>query len=68
MALRTKFMRKIELPDNPKNRGIDGYILKNLCVLINTRPETAKIVFTDDEIDKDNWKYSIDTDGYNKHI
>ena len=65
MALRTKFMRKIELPDNPKNRGIDGYILKNLCVLINTRPETAKIVFTDDEIDKDNWKYSIDTDGYN---
>ena len=65
MALRTNIMKKINLPTIPKNRGIDGYILKNICNIIKIRPEQTKIVFTDDEIDKNNWKYSLDTDGYN---
>ena len=65
MALRTDIMKKIELPKMPKKAGIDGFILFNLCTLIQIRPEEKKIVFTDDEIDSENWKYSLDTDGYN---
>jgi len=65
MALRTKLMKKIPLSVNPKRRGLDGYILYNLVKLIEKRPEEEKIIFCDDEIDKNNWKYTLDTDGLN---
>ena len=65
MALRTNIMRKIPLPIEPKRAGLDGYILYNISILTKIRPEETKIVFTDDDIDNNNWKYSLDTDGHN---
>ena len=65
MALRTDIMKKINLPFKPLKSGLDGYILKNMISIIDLRPEENKIIFSDDEIDKDNWEYSLDTDGYN---
>lgn len=65
MALRTDIMKKIKLPLEPKRAGLDGYILNYITKLTNIRPEEEKIIFTFDEIDKNTWKYSLDTDGYN---
>ena len=65
MALRTDIMKKVKLSINPKRAGLDGYILYQIFNIINIIPSEKKIIFTDDEIDKDNWKYSLDTDGYN---
>ena len=67
MALRTEIMKQIPLPKIPKRKSLDGYILYYNTKISNVNPEQKKIVFTDDEIDKENWKFSIDTDGYN-HI
>ena len=65
MALRTNIMKIIPLPQVPKRSGLDGYILFNISIIIKIRPEEKKIIFTDVEIDSDNWKYSLDTDGFN---
>ena len=65
MALRTNIMKLIPISPEPKRSGLDGYILYNMSYIIGYRPEETKIVFTDDEVDEDNWKYSIDTDGHN---
>ena len=65
MSLRTNIMKKISLPLKPKRCAIDTYIILQTFKLTSLRPEEHKIIFSDDEIDKDNWKYSLDTDGYN---
>lgn len=67
MALRTGLVKKIMFPIIPKNKGVDGYVFKSMVSMTNYRPETTKIIFTDDEIDPENWKRSLCTDGFN-HI
>lgn len=62
MALRTEDMRRITLPDEPLLAGIDKYIF---ITLLKNKPSDQKIIYTDDEIDPNNWKGSLDTDGYN---
>ena len=63
MALRTKDMLKIK----PKSicKGIDNYIRRSLESIHKINLSKNKYIFTDDEIDPHNWKYSIDTDGLN---
>lgn len=63
MALSLNIMKKIPL--KLIKRGIDGYILSYVSSITGIRMEEKKIIYTDDEICKDNWKYSLDTDGYN---
>jgi hypothetical protein len=65
MALKTNIMKQVPLPNSPLRAGLDGYILYNITKIINISPEERKIIFDDQEINKDNWKYSLDTDGYN---
>ena len=65
MATRTELVKKLSFSKNPLRSGIDSYLLSEICKIIKKRPEEEKIIFTDDEIDKDNWKYSLDTDGNN---
>lgn len=65
MALRTNIIKLIKLPKYPIRAGLDGYILYNISKIIGISPEQQKIIFTDGEIDKENWKYSLDTDGFN---
>jgi len=65
MALRTALVKNIKFPIIPKNKGIDGYVFKSMVSMTNYRPETTKIIFTDDEIDPENWKHSLCTDGFN---
>ena len=65
MATRTELVKKLSFSKNPLRSGIDSYLLSEICKIIKKRPEEEKIIFTDDEIDKDNWKYSLDTDGFN---
>ncbi len=62
MALRTQDMKRIK-PIN-KNRGIDRYIRESIIKLHKININT-KYIFTDSELDKNNWKYSLDTDGCN---
>lgn len=57
MALRTKDM--LYIPYSNLYMGIDKYILSNI------KGKTKKYIYFDTEIDKNNWKYSIDTDGAN---
>ena len=65
MATRTQLVQKLSFSKLPLRSGIDSYLLSEICKMIKKRPEENKIIFTDDEIDKENWKYSLDTDGYN---
>lgn len=65
MALKTKIMKKIPLPYKPLRAGLDGYILYQMTKITSKNPEVEKIIFTDDEVDKDNWKFSLDTDSFN---
>ena len=65
MALRTNIMKMISFSEKPKRSGLDAYILNNISKIINIRTDQKKIIFLDDEIDTNNWKYSLDTDGYN---
>jgi hypothetical protein len=64
MALRTEIMKKINLPPQPKRSSIDNYILTHMYNLL-PHLKNKQIVFTDEEVDKNNYKYSLDTDGYN---
>ena len=65
IALRTNIMKLIDLPEKQKQNGLNGYILYNVIKIINIKPEEIKIIFTDNEIDSENWKYSLCIDGYN---
>ena len=65
MALRTAIMKKISLPVIPIFKYIDAYIFKAIVNIIKINPNKTKMIFCDDEVDKDNWKYSLATDGYN---
>lgn len=58
-------MRQIPLPELPKRAGLDGYILFHITQIIGISPEEKKIIFNDDEVDPDNWRKSLDTDGHN---
>lgn len=60
MALRTELMKNITLPHKPKLTGIDNYIYGQIAL-----KNINKIILVDNTIDPDNWKYSLDTDGYN---
>lgn len=62
MAIRTKDMKKI--PSVERNKGIDGFILANIRKMNNLK-KTPGHIFPDTSIIKDNWKYSLDTDGHN---
>ncbi len=62
MALRTPDMRRIK--PIKKNRGIDRYIRESIVKIHRIKP-LGKYIFTDGEIDKNNWKYGFDTDGCN---
>ena len=65
MALRTSLMRKIPLSEKPLRSCIDSYIFKNLVKLNDLNPNKEKIIFNDDEIDSNNWKSGLFTDGFN---
>lgn len=62
MALKTNDMKYI--PFNKISMGIDSYI-RNQIIQLHKIPKNIKYIYTDEEIDKDNWKYSLDTDGCN---
>jgi len=66
MALRTNHMKQyVSNKTSHFNKAIDGHIIK--CILKNLKQDklTEKTHFFDSTIDKDNWWYSLDTDGYN---
>ena len=60
MALRTELMKTVPLPHKPKLVGIDNYIYGYIAL-----KNKNKIICVDNSIDPDNWKFSLDTDGYN---
>ena len=59
MALRTHDMRRIR--SIRKNKGIDRYIRTSIVRMHKINPN-RKYIFTDAQIDKNNWKYGFDTD------
>lgn len=63
MALLTSDMKKI--PYVYVNKGIDGYIKDSISKLHNLNYYKRKHIYVDEFVDNDNWKYSLDTDGYN---
>lgn len=63
MAMRTVDMKRI--PSVTKNKGIDNYILSHIKELHKKGKNTTGFIFADNTVDSENWKYSIDTDGYN---
>jgi len=65
MALRTLILRSIPLPEKPLLSSNDTYIFKTMIKMIGIDPQKNKIVFTDDEIDPNNWKNGFFTDGCN---
>ena len=65
MALDINIVKKITIPKVPIFKGIDSFLISCILLIANKDLGKKKIIYTDDEIDKDNWKYSLDTDGYN---
>ena len=65
MAHNVSIIKNIQLPVLPLRSGVDGYLFKHMTKLTNKRSEEEKIIFTDDEIDKENWCNSLFTDGFN---
>ena len=65
MALDINIVKQITMPKVPKFKGIDTFLISCILLIVNKDLGKKKIIYTDDEIDKDNWKYSLDTDGYN---
>ena len=63
MALRVDDMKRIK--PLKRNRKIDRYILTCIAQLNNIDFIKKKHIFIDEEVDPNNWKYSLDTDGYN---
>lgn len=51
------------IPIKSITNGIDTYIRR--YIKSKNKLANKKYIFTDDEIDKENWKYSLDTDGCN---
>lgn len=64
MALRTKYMKTIDLVE--KYSCIDNYIYFNMKKHISEDEKTESFIHYDYDIDPLNWKYSLDTDGYNQ--
>lgn len=63
MALRLHDMKRIAPAQ--KNSGIDGHIFKAIADLNKINFSEKKHNFLDSEIDNNNWKYALFTDGYN---
>ena len=64
MALRTDDMRQIKMKDI--SSGIDGYIRLSIRLLHPSMDfDNINYILSDDIIDSNSWKYSIDTDGAN---
>lgn len=63
MALLTNDMKRIRTVE--KNKGIDNYILTNVRKLNKISKSYTGHIFSDIKYDKNNWKKSLDTDGYN---
>lgn len=63
MALRIKYVKNITLPVKPLLSSNDNFILTSL--LSQIKLPANEIIFYDNIIDKDNWKQSLATDGYN---
>lgn len=61
MALRTTDMKQITI--SPLKRNIDGYIKK--FIMSNNNLKEHSYIYIDSDIDKENWKYGVDTDGMN---
>lgn len=62
MALRTRDMRCIKVIG--RNRRIDAHILASVKTLNKLKSMKGRI-FSDATISKTNWRYSLDTDGFN---
>lgn len=63
MAMLTNDMKKIKTIE--KNKKIDNYLLTNIKKIHKIKKTDIGYIFSDDKIDKSNWKKSLDTDGYN---
>lgn len=64
-ALDINIVKQITMPNTPRLKGIDTFMVLCTFLIANKELGKKKIIYTDDEIDKDNWKYGFDTDGYN---
>lgn len=65
MALDINIVKQITMPVSPRLIGIDTFMIICIFLIANKDLGKQKVVYMDNEIDKDNWKYSLDTDGYN---
>ena len=65
MALDINIVKQLTMPKEPRLKSIDTFMIICVFLMVNKNLGKYRIVYTDDEIDKDNWKYSLDTDGYN---
>jgi hypothetical protein len=63
MALLTNDMKKIKTIEI--NKKIDKYILENVRKLNKLSKTHSSHIFSDETVNSINWKYSLDTDGYN---
>ena len=63
MATKTEAMKTLKKVD--QNSKIDKVIKTHIESFYKVNPYKKKHIFLDDEIDKDNWKYSLDTQGVN---
>lgn len=64
-ALSINIVKQITMPTTPLFKRIDTFMLICTFLIANKELGKKRIIYTDDEIDKDNWKYGFDTDGYN---
>lgn len=64
-ALDINVVKQITMPTTPLLKSIDTFMIICTFLIVNKELGKKKIIYTDDEIDKDNWKSGFDTDGYN---
>ena len=62
IALKTYIIKKIKLSSEHNILSINKYILSNILEISDIKFKNQKIIFTDDEIDKNNWMNSLNID------